>query len=218
MSRAGPASHGQGQKRERRPNEKGYRERGTHLRTQAILVDEGERRPPIAAAVPIIHNETPPATRIRSCKITLEHIEPMITAATTRLPNNTQRYSSGTNERSPTPPNVPSRRPRSTYARPGTSMARLSLVAMAARERHHEQVHRAGRPREEVASTPAPPGREQSQPPPYHDSEHHRDEQEAELHLLYPRYSDAPSSPTGTARVDSVRIRSVRSHVRISVR
>ena len=145
MSRAGPASHGQGQKRERRPNEKGYRERGTHLRTQAILVDEGERRPPIAAAVPIIHNETPPATRIRSCKVTLELIEPMITAATTRLPNNTQRYSSGTNERSPTPPNVPSRRPRSTYARPGTSMARLSLVAMAARERHHEQVHRAGR-------------------------------------------------------------------------
>ena len=145
MSRADPASHGQGQKRERRPNEKGYRERGTHLRAQAVLVDEGERRPPIAVAVPIIPDATPPTTHIRSCKVTLELIEPTITAATTRLPSNTQRYSSGTNERSPTPPNVRSRRPRSTYARSGTSMARLSLVAMATRERHHEQVPRAGR-------------------------------------------------------------------------
>src|SRR5215207_6376042 len=86
MSRADPASHGQGQKREHRPNEKGYRERGTHLRAQAVLVDEGERRPPIAVALPIIPDATPPTTHIRSCKVTLELIEPTITAATTRPP------------------------------------------------------------------------------------------------------------------------------------
>jgi hypothetical protein len=80
----------------------------------------------MSAAVPIIPETTPPATRVGLRKGTSGLTALVNAARTTNTPNNTERYRSGTSKRSPTPPTVPKIRPESTYTIPETRLSRAA--------------------------------------------------------------------------------------------
>ena len=149
----------------------------------------------------------PPTTCVRLRRPTSELNELAITATTTRLPNSTERWLSGTSKSSPTPPNVPTTRPKSRYASPDIFIACRSLTAIVSAIGKVSRSTVAGRTSGRISvnagtTTRAKPKTHRTL---HHGPQPHRDEQDEKLHLHH-RFSKTRPTRTRSTRPHPWRI------------